>query len=120
VSRRLVFTAEALSLRKETLEMNEKPNPESAEEAEALRHGADSREPGLLESAYGLLINFNVPVLKNGLKRMVNNYSESGAERIVSASSANQLREDKSSDSLVSSLRSSPRPGDSAVNSRPQ
>jgi hypothetical protein len=39
--------------------------------------------PGLLESAYeeciGLLLNFNVPVLKDGLKRIVNNYLPSSA-----------------------------------------
>jgi PD-(D/E)XK nuclease superfamily len=44
----------------------------------------------------GLLINFNVPVLKNGIKRLVNQYEDS-----------------------PSSLRFSPRLGVSAVNPRP-
>ncbi len=30
----------------------------------------------LTECRVGLLINFNVPILKNGIKRMVNNFSE--------------------------------------------
>ncbi len=34
--------------------------------------------PGLLESA-GLIINFNVPVLKSGIKRVVNNFQEASA-----------------------------------------
>lgn len=30
----------------------------------------------LLEKEVGLLINFNVPVLKDGIRRIVNNYKE--------------------------------------------
>ncbi len=33
----------------------------------------------------GLLINFNVPVLKNGLRRFVNNFSDSSASSALSA-----------------------------------
>jgi hypothetical protein len=36
--------------------------------------------PGLLESAsVGLLINFNVPVLKQGITRLVNRFQEASA-----------------------------------------
>ena len=33
----------------------------------------------------GLLINFNVPVLKNGIRRFVNNFSETSASSAISA-----------------------------------
>ena len=46
----------------------------------------------------GLLINFNVPILKKGLKRIVNHYAE------------------PATDALSASLLSSPRLRDSAVN----
>jgi len=42
----------------------------------------------------GLLINFNVPVLKKGLKRIVNRYAGPALETRNSASSAREPRED--------------------------
>ena len=55
----------------------------------------------------GLLINFNVPVLKNGIRRLVNNYDEAPS----TLSHAEDL-----SESQMSSLRLSPRLCVSAVN----
>jgi GxxExxY protein len=67
----------------------------------------------------GLLINFNVPMLTKGLKRMVNHYVEAPVANHVSASSANQPREDATPNSLPSSLRLSQRLRVSAVNTEP-
>lgn len=66
----------------------------------------------------GLLINFNVPVLKQGIKRLVNRYiTEPGAS--ASAPSAAEPRERDTHPSPHSSLRLSPSLGASAVNRRP-
>ena len=65
----------------------------------------------------GLLINFNVPVLKQGIKRLVNHYiPEPGAS--VSATSAAEPRERTTPLSLSSSPRLSPSLSASAVNRR--
>jgi len=61
----------------------------------------------------GLIINFNVPVLKQGLKRVVNHYVPTRSEPLVSAPSADEPP------SPMSSLRLSPSLGVSAVNRRP-
>jgi GxxExxY protein len=54
----------------------------------------------------GLLINFNVPVLKDGIRRIVNNYNEPPSADV--------------SEPPVSSLRLSPRLCVSAMNRRPR
>ena len=59
----------------------------------------------------GLLINFNVPILKNGLKRVVNRYEGPAPTRQTSADSAFEP--------LLSSPRLSPRLRVSASNSMP-
>lgn len=61
----------------------------------------------------GLLINFNVPILKNGLKRIVNHYAGPRPTPNVSAPSAFE------SLTLPSSPRLSPRLRDSASKSEP-
>jgi GxxExxY protein len=53
----------------------------------------------------GLLINFNVPILKNGLKRMVNRYAESSAATEMSGPSATEPGEDTTPPPPYSSLR---------------
>ena len=56
----------------------------------------------------GLLINFNLPVLKDGIKRLVNHYVEPEADASVSASSAFESGEEaqrQSSDLLCVYLR---------------
>jgi len=71
----------------------------------------------------GLLINFNVPMLKNGLRRLANRYTEPAREPQVSASSAFDSGEEDAPESLSSSsLRLSPPPrlSVSAVNRRPR
>ncbi len=60
----------------------------------------------------GLLINFHVPVLKDGIRRMVNNYAESP--------SVLSRVEGEEAESLLSSLRLSSRLRVSAVNRRPR
>ena len=60
----------------------------------------------------GLLINFNVPILKNGLKRIVNRYAGPAPTRHTSADSAFET--------LLSSPRLSPRLRDSASRRMPQ
>jgi GxxExxY protein len=75
----------------------------------------------------GLLINFNVPVLKKGLKRLANRFTEFSPEPINSASSAlaNPTAETQSrgenAESLISkeTLRLPQRLSVSAVNWRP-
>ena len=67
----------------------------------------------------GLLINFNVPILRNGLKRIVNHYTGASLARRVSASSALEPGEEKMLDSLSSSPRLSPRLRVSASKSEP-
>jgi GxxExxY protein len=67
----------------------------------------------------GLLINFNVPVLKNGLKRMVNHYTGASLAPRTSAPSAHNLGEDSNAESLLnSSPRFSPHLSVSAVSRR--
>jgi hypothetical protein len=61
----------------------------------------------------GLLINFNVPILKNGLRRIVNHYAGPQPTPNVSAPSAFE------SLNLPSSPRLSPRLRDSASKRRP-
>jgi GxxExxY protein len=68
----------------------------------------------------GLLINFNAPMLKSGLKRIANRYTEPEREPAISASSAFDLGEECAPESLPSSLRFSPRLSVSAVNRRPR
>jgi GxxExxY protein len=63
----------------------------------------------------GLLINFNVPVLKDGIKRIVHKYSEPNTSAL-SASSALSPVEEEAAESQMSSLRLSPRLCVSAVN----
>jgi len=65
----------------------------------------------------GPLINFSVPILTKGLKRMVNYYSEPSEATRVSAPSAGQTAEDAAPNSLPT-LRFSPRLGGSAVNNK--
>jgi GxxExxY protein len=67
----------------------------------------------------GLLINFNVPILRNGLKRIVNHYVGASLAPRVSASSALEPGEEKMPDSLSSSPRLSPRLRVSASNREP-
>ena len=68
----------------------------------------------------GLLINFNVPVLKNGLKRMVNHYTEAFPTPRSSAPSAQTPGKGSNADSLSSSSpRFSPHLSVSAVSRRP-
>lgn len=57
------------------VEIKSKDSLHPIDEAQLLSH------PRLLDIQIGLLINFNVLVLKDGLKRMVNNYQDS-PERI--------------------------------------
>jgi GxxExxY protein len=64
----------------------------------------------------GLLINFNVPVLKKGLKRIVNRYAGPRPSAQPSAPSAPDPREDASFSPLTSTPRFSPRLRASAVN----
>ena len=66
----------------------------------------------------GLLINFNVPILTKGLKRMVNHYVEAPAADLVSASSARRPGEDTTPGSLPTRL--APRLRDSAVREDPR
>ena len=60
----------------------------------------------------GLLINFNVPVLKDGIRRMVHKYSEPNASALSPVL-------EEAVESHMSSLRLSPRLCVSAVNKRP-
>lgn len=41
----------------------------------------------LSHTPVGLLINFNVPVLKNGLRRLVHNYDDSASQRLCGENS---------------------------------
>jgi GxxExxY protein len=75
----------------------------------------------------GLLINFNVPVLKNGLKRMVNGYEGPVPKTSISAPSVldslpadPQSRAETRSNRPVLSPPLPPRLRDSAVNGEPQ
>ena len=73
----------------------------------------------------GLLLNFNVPILKHGLKRVVNRYVESREESRSSAPSANEMREERAAaagsagPNPNSPLRNSPFLSVSAVNQKP-
>ena len=53
----------------------------------------------------GLLINFNEPVLKKGLKRLVNHFRESSSVQVPSAPSARQAREEHRFRSILDILR---------------
>jgi GxxExxY protein len=66
----------------------------------------------------GLLINFNVPILRNGLKRIVNHYAGLHPTPRVSASSALESGEEETLN-LSSSPRLSPRLRVSASNTDP-
>ena len=66
----------------------------------------------------GLLINFDVPILKNGLKRIVNHYAGPRATTSVSASSALESGEEETLN-LSSSPRFSPRLRVSASKNEP-
>ena len=46
----------------------------------------------------GLLINFNVPMLKNGLKRLANRYTRPAPKPRISASSAFDPREENATE----------------------
>ena len=83
--------------------------------------------PGLLESAYessgkqvGLLINFNVSMLKKGVKRIVNLYEGPRPGSPSSASSALHQTEQRNAEALLTTPRFSPRLRVSAVNGPPQ
>ena len=67
----------------------------------------------------GLLINFNVPILKKGLKRIVNNYAGPAITPRTSAPSALAPQNDTTADSLLSSPRFSPRLRGSASSGGP-
>jgi GxxExxY protein len=67
----------------------------------------------------GLLINFNVPVLKNGLKRVVNHYNDRPVARSVSAPSASESGEGEAPQDPSNSLRFSPNLSASAGENRP-
>jgi hypothetical protein len=67
----------------------------------------------------GLLINFNVSILKNGLKRIVNRYTGAPLERSNTASSVDEPEERAKAESLISSPRLSPHLRFSAVNPLP-
>ena len=64
----------------------------------------------------GLLINFNEPILKKGLKRLVNHFRESGEPQVPSAPSARQPGEEHKSRSVLNALKTQ-RLSVSAVNS---
>jgi GxxExxY protein len=66
----------------------------------------------------GLLINFNVPILKNGLKRIVNRYTGPAITPRISAPSALASPDDATAGPLLSTPRLSPRLRVSASNSR--
>ena len=66
----------------------------------------------------GLLINFNVPILRNGLKRIVNHYAGPQPTPRVSASSALEPQEEETLN-LSSSPRLSPRLRVSASKTEP-
>lgn len=64
----------------------------------------------------GLLINFNEPILKKGLKRLVNHFREPGERQVPSAPSAGQSGEEHKSRSVLNLLKTQ-RLSVSAVNS---
>ena len=53
----------------------------------------------------GLLINFNAPILKKGLKRLVNHFRESTGALVPSAPSAREPGEDTKERSIPNSLK---------------
>jgi GxxExxY protein len=68
----------------------------------------------------GLLINFNEPVLRKGLKRIANGYvSREATAHVTSASSARQPAPNAEAPKLSETLRSSLRLGVSAVKANP-
>ena len=68
----------------------------------------------------GLLINFNVSILKNGLRRMVNQYAGAALAPRTSASSAPEPGEEANADPLLIPPRLSPRLRVSAVSRSPR
>jgi GxxExxY protein len=62
----------------------------------------------------GLLLNFNEPVMRKGLKRLVNHYAESGEVARASAPSAPEPREEAKARTVIE-LQETPRLGVSAV-----
>ncbi|SPF35693.1 conserved hypothetical protein [Candidatus Sulfopaludibacter sp. SbA4] len=68
----------------------------------------------------GLLINFNVPILKKGLKRIVNHYAGPAITPRTSAPSALTSRNDATAGSLSSPPRFSPRLRGSASSKDPR
>ena len=67
----------------------------------------------------GLLLNFNVPVLKKGLKRLANHYIEPSPKPLPSAPSALETPAAETPAILPSSLRHPQRLSVSAVNGQP-
>jgi GxxExxY protein len=68
----------------------------------------------------GLLINFQVPLLKQGIKRIANNYVEAAVAQLdASAPSASTIEQQGAPDISLNSLRSSPRLRVSAEEGRP-
>jgi GxxExxY protein len=80
-----------------------------------------------LNQPIGLLINFNAPILKKGLRRIANHYVEPSAEPLISASSALEKptadvghRENAETSISQKTLRLPQRLSVSAVNSPPR
>jgi GxxExxY protein len=67
----------------------------------------------------GLLINFNVAILKSGIKRMVNQFEDRPIARSVSAPSASQADGNLPPDNPLNPLRVPLRPSVSAGEGRP-
>jgi GxxExxY protein len=68
----------------------------------------------------GLLINFQVPLLKQGIRRIANNYVETAVAQLdASAPSASTAEQQGAPDISLNSLRSSPRLRVSAGEGRP-
>lgn len=67
----------------------------------------------------GLLINFNVPILKKGIKRLLNDRVSPEAETSTSVPSVSEPGGQDTPESLTPSLCCSPRLGVSVVNRRP-
>ena len=62
----------------------------------------------------GLLLNFNEPILKKGIKRLVNYFPDTRGPRVPSAGSANELEEDADAGRMMETLKTR-RLGASAV-----
>jgi hypothetical protein len=68
----------------------------------------------------GLLINFQVPILKQGIKRIANSFIETAEVLDTSAPSASTAGEPDAPDSPLNPLRFSPRLRVSAGEGRPR